>query len=133
MACEMGMSFHEFSLVYDIEVTGFYELHHCTLRGTNELFLKINLLHKTVVFNEFICCRWGLINKCLEQLNVRIFNKLSITFLVKLTDFPEMLQDTRSRLRDNTPGSSLWQCLSQNSVLGRILYPYSISETEESS
>ena len=34
-----GMSFYEFSPVYDVEVVGFYyELHHCTSSRTNEFF-----------------------------------------------------------------------------------------------
>ena len=32
------MSFYEFSPVYDMEVIGFYELHHCTSSGTDEIF-----------------------------------------------------------------------------------------------
>ena len=43
-----GMIFYEFSPVYDVEVIGFYELHHCTSSGTNEL-LKINLLHRKLL------------------------------------------------------------------------------------
>ena len=40
------------------------------------------------------------------EMGVTIFNELCITCQVKLTDFSGLLQGMRSRLRDNTPGSS---------------------------
>ena len=41
-----------------------------------------------------------------NEMGATIFNKLSITYQVKLIDLSGLLQGMRSRLRDNTPGSS---------------------------
>ena len=40
------------------------------------------------------------------EVGVAIFNELFITYEVKLIDFSGLLKGMRSRLRDNTPGSS---------------------------
>ena len=46
------MSFQEFSPVYDVEVVGFYVLHHCTSSGTDEFF-KDQSTSQEVSFNKF--------------------------------------------------------------------------------